>query len=293
MRVVLAGAAGGIGGRVARRLVAADHDVVGLDRDDDGLAALPDAVETATVDLAAPAAVADALDDVAADAVVSCVGWYELGAVEDCSPAAFERHLDANLAAVHHVVAPLLPDLRRREGRVVAVGSVVGATPLPFHGAYAAAKAGLAGYVTALRREVAAHGVDVALVEPGPTPTGFNERAAAALDREGDPGADDSDAGPTADAGNSDAGPAADADDRPYDDAYRALSGYAPQSVSPEAVTETVVTATTTARPRARYRLGARARWLPRLGAVLPTRLFDRIVRSGLPDGLLGRLIDR
>lgn len=282
MRVVLAGAAGGIGGRVARRLVAADHDVVGLDRDDDGLAALPDPVETATVDLAASAAVADALDDVAADAVVSCVGWYELGAVEDCSPAAFERHLDANLAAVHNVVAPLLPDLRRREGRVVAVGSVVGATPLPFHGAYAATKAGLAGYVAALRREVAAHGVDVALVEPGPTPTGFNERAAAALGRETDSGADDSDSGPTADA-----------DDRPYDGAYRALSGYAPRSVSPETVAETVVTATTVARPRARYRLGARARWLPRLGVVLPTRLFDRIVRSGLPDGLLGRLIDR
>lgn len=272
MRVVLAGAAGGIGARVARRLVAADHDVVGLDRDGDGLDALPDAVETTVVDLSAPAAVADALDGVAADAVVSCVGWYELGAVEDCTPAAFRRHLDANLAAVHHVVGPLLPALRRREGRVVAVGSMVGATPLPFHGAYAAAKAGLAGYVDALRREVAAHGVDVALVEPGPTPTGFNERAAAALDRDDGPSDD-----PVS----------------PYDGAYRALSGYAPRSVSPEAVAETVLTATTAARPRPRYRLGARARWLPRLGAVLPTRLFDRIVRSGLPDGLLGRLIDR
>lgn len=270
MHVVLSGAAGGIGRRVASALADADHRVTGLDHDEEGLSSLPDPVDTRVVDLTDSDGVAAELDGVAAGAVVTCAGWYAIGALEDCPPERFRRHLDANLASVHSVVHPLLPTLRANDGRVVVVGSTVGSVPLPFHGGYSAAKAGVAAYADSLRRETAAHGVEVSLVEPGPTRTGLNERAAASL-AEGD--------------GSSVEGSA-------YADAYDAFDRYSPESVSPEAVAETVVHAVTTNRPNARYRVGARARWLPRLGAVLPTALFDRLVRAGMPDGWLGRLID-
>ena len=270
MHVVISGVAGGIGRRVASALVDSGHRVTGLDRDEEGMASLPEPVDARVVDLTEPSAVATELDGIAADVVVTCAGWYAIGALEDCSPDRFRRHLDANLASVHAVVQPLLATLRDRDGRVVIVGSTVGSVPLPFHGGYSAAKAGVAAYADVLRRETAVYGVDVSLIEPGPTRTGLNERAAATLSE-----ADAADVGESA-----------------YAEAYEAFDHYSPASVAPEAVAETVVHAATTSRPNARYRVGRRARWLPRLGAVTPTGLFDRLVRAGMPDGWLGRLID-
>ncbi|EMA65577.1 SDR family NAD(P)-dependent oxidoreductase [Halorubrum kocurii] len=271
MRVLVTGAAGGIGGGVARTLAAAGHDVMGIDRDAAGLAALSESVSTHTLDLRDGDAVEALLADREFDCVVSCVGGYEIASVEDTTVDSFRRQLDTNLTAVHTVVGAALPTIRARGGRIVVVGSMVGSTALPYHGAYSAAKAGLRGYVDALRREVEPRGATVAFVEPGPVPTGFNERAAAGVTER-----------------NADADP-----DGPYADAYRAFEGYAPAATDLETVVERVVVAATTDRPRAVYRVSRRARWLPRVAAVLPDRLFDRLIRAGLPGGVLGRLIDR
>jgi NAD(P)-dependent dehydrogenase (short-subunit alcohol dehydrogenase family) len=262
MRVVVAGAAGGIGSRVARRLLERGHSVVGLDRRQEGL---PERVEAHTLDLTDEQAVQAAVAGREVDGVVTAAGWYEIRALEDCPPGDFRRHLEANLVSAHTVVHAALPALRRRDGRVVIVGSTVGSVSLPYHGAYSAAKAGLHGYADALRRELGPRGVGVSLVEPGPARTGLNERAARSTDDGGGP----------------------------YEAAYRQFRGYSPQSVEPDRVADSIVTALTADSPRARYRVGRRARWLPRLAGILPTGLFDRVVRAGLPGGLLGRLVDR
>jgi len=260
MHVVVTGAAGGIGRRIVDQLTDRNASVLALDR---RRMELPTA-ETRVVDLTETAAVDEILAGRPVDAVVTAAGWYAIGAIEDCSPAEFREHLEANLVTAHTTVRAALPSIRRRAGRIVVVGSVVGGVPLPYHGAYSAAKAGLDGYATALRRELRDHGVSVSLVEPGPTRTGLNERAAA--DRP---------------------------DDGPYTAAYEQFRGYAPESVSPERVADAVVTALTADRPRARYRVGRRARWLPRVTALLPAPVADRLVAAGLPGGVLGRLVDR
>jgi NAD(P)-dependent dehydrogenase (short-subunit alcohol dehydrogenase family) len=265
MHVLLAGGAGGIGRRLARQL-APDHEVTALDRDESALSELPAAVTTHRVDLTDEQAVRQLLDGVEADVFVSAVGWYELAAIEDCPPDALRAHLEANLLAVHTPIHVVLPTLRRRQGRIVVVGSMVGSVPLPYHGAYSAAKAGRAGYLDSLRREVGPRGVSVSLIEPGPVRTGFNERAAEALAR---------------------------IDDSAYAEQYHAFESYSPTATDPETVVETVLAAVHADSPRARYRVSARARWLPRLATFLPTPLFDRLIRSGLPGGLLHRLIER
>lgn len=266
MEIVLAGGAGGIGQRLCSQLLESGHEIRCLDRDSTGLDALPEPVETHTVDLADETQVESALADANPDAFISVVGWYAIGALEDCSPEVFRDHLESNLVAVHVPVQALLSRLRRRSGRIVLVGSMVGSVSLPFHGAYSAAKAGLAGYANSLRRELAPQDVSVTLVEPGPVRTGFNERAASHI---------------------------SETDNSAYTSQYRDFEGYSPSATTPETVVETVLRVLESERPKARYRLSHRARWLPRLQAVLPAWLFDRLVRAGLPGGLLGRLIDR
>jgi 3-oxoacyl-[acyl-carrier protein] reductase len=57
--------------------------------------------------------------------------------------------------------------MRRRYGRILNIGSVVGSTGNPGQGNYAAAKAGLIGMTKALAAEVASRGITVNCIAPG------------------------------------------------------------------------------------------------------------------------------
>jgi 3-oxoacyl-[acyl-carrier protein] reductase len=76
--------------------------------------------------------------------------------------------LDVDLTAPFRLArAALKGMLRRRAGRIIAIGSVVGATGNPGQANYAAAKAGLVGMTKALAQEVGSRGITVNLVAPG------------------------------------------------------------------------------------------------------------------------------
>jgi 3-oxoacyl-[acyl-carrier protein] reductase len=57
--------------------------------------------------------------------------------------------------------------MRRRSGRIVNIGSVVGSTGNPGQGNYAASKAGLIGMTKALAAEVASRNITVNCISPG------------------------------------------------------------------------------------------------------------------------------
>jgi len=57
--------------------------------------------------------------------------------------------------------------MRRRSGRIINIGSIVGSTGNPGQGNYAAAKAGLIGMTKALAAEVASRNITVNCVAPG------------------------------------------------------------------------------------------------------------------------------
>jgi 3-oxoacyl-[acyl-carrier protein] reductase len=65
--------------------------------------------------------------------------------------------------------------VRRRFGRIVNVGSVVGSTGAPGQVNYAAAKAGLVGLTRSVARELASRGVTCNLVAPGPISTAMTD----------------------------------------------------------------------------------------------------------------------
>lgn len=76
--------------------------------------------------------------------------------------------LDTNLTSVYRLSKACLRGMMKaRWGRIVNVGSVVGATGNPGQANYAAAKAGMVGFAKSLAREVGSRGITVNTVAPG------------------------------------------------------------------------------------------------------------------------------
>ncbi len=87
--------------------------------------------------------------------------------------------LDVDLAAPFRLArAALRGMLRRRAGRIIGIGSVVGTTGNPGQANYAAAKAGLVGMSKALAQEVGSRGITVNVVAPGFVETAMTDALA-------------------------------------------------------------------------------------------------------------------
>ena len=107
------------------------------------------------------------------DLFVNNVGGGTLRPFLEIDEAEWERMLRFNLTSAflccRAVLARMVP---RRRGSLVMVGSIAGRSTSPFQGAhYTASKAGLLGLARHLAREMAAHGIRVNAVAPGPTAT--------------------------------------------------------------------------------------------------------------------------
>lgn len=76
--------------------------------------------------------------------------------------------IDTNLTSVFRLSkAVLRAMMKKRNGRIVTIGSVVGTMGNSGQANYAAAKAGLIGFSKSLGREVASRGITVNVVSPG------------------------------------------------------------------------------------------------------------------------------
>lgn len=85
------------------------------------------------------------------------------------------------LEAMMKLTKALLPGmLRRGSGRILNVASVYAFAPVPQQSVYAACKAFLASFSTALREEIRGTGVTVTVLCPGATRTEFRTRAGIA-----------------------------------------------------------------------------------------------------------------
>lgn len=76
--------------------------------------------------------------------------------------------IDTNLGSVFRLSKACLRGMMKaKRGRIISIGSVVGATGNPGQANYAAAKAGLIGFTKSLAREVGSRGITVNAVAPG------------------------------------------------------------------------------------------------------------------------------
>jgi NAD(P)-dependent dehydrogenase (short-subunit alcohol dehydrogenase family) len=87
----------------------------------------------------------------------------------------FEVNVFGTFAIAQRVAAAMR---RKRAGRILIVSSIAGVRAGVGSGPYAMTKHALQAMGTSLRAELAPFGVDVALINPGPYATGFNDRMA-------------------------------------------------------------------------------------------------------------------
>jgi NAD(P)-dependent dehydrogenase (short-subunit alcohol dehydrogenase family) len=162
-RVLITGAAGGIGSAAAAELRGRGAEVVGLDLEPgDGILAC-DVCDQASVD----AAVAEAVRRLGGlDVLINNAGIgtpQSAGAAPDDGALAV---IDVNLLGPWRVTAAALPALRAARGRVVNVASGLAHLALPFGTAYCMSKRGLTAYSDALRLEYGDE-ITVTTVYPG------------------------------------------------------------------------------------------------------------------------------
>jgi NAD(P)-dependent dehydrogenase (short-subunit alcohol dehydrogenase family) len=165
---VVTGASSGIGAAIAAALEQDGYRVAGLDLND---------TAPYSVDVADPAAVEATMRRVATelgpvDAVVSAAGHYEETPIADITHGQLHRMLRVHLGGLRNVTRAALPSMmERRRGSVVAITSELAVGGGDGEAHYAAAKGAIIGLVRSLAAEVAAHGVRVNAVAPGPTDT--------------------------------------------------------------------------------------------------------------------------
>ncbi len=175
---LVTGASGGIGAEIARALHKQGAIVAlsGTRREVlEGLAAElgGERVHVLPADLALPEEAARLIADAESamgkvDILVNNAGLTKDGLAMRMSDADWDKVFNVDLAAPFRLIrAALKHMLRRRAGRIINIGSIVGTTGNPGQANYASAKAGLIGLTKSLAQEVASRNITVNLVAPG------------------------------------------------------------------------------------------------------------------------------
>ena len=189
--VLVTGAAGALGGVVARRLLDAGARVALFDRQADrppaGIAELASAPERAALfacDLADLAAVEKGVGEAVSrfgglDAVLNIAGtWRPGGDVESTPEESWRTMWEANFVSTLNVCRVALPILKRRgRGAIVNVGSKASLAGGAGASAYSVAKTAVLRLTESIAEEGKAHGVRANLVLPGTIDTVANRKA--------------------------------------------------------------------------------------------------------------------
>jgi NAD(P)-dependent dehydrogenase (short-subunit alcohol dehydrogenase family) len=188
-RMLITGAASGIGRATA--LLAADKGakLFVTDRDEEGLGRLANELRSKDALLEARAFDVtdfDAVRGFAADVerahdgvdiLMNNAGIAIWGKVGEMPHDDWRRVIEVNLMGPIHFIECFVPGMiaRRQGGHVVNVSSAAGLFGLPWHGAYSASKFGLRGLSEVLRFDLERYRIRVSLVCPGAVKTGLVE----------------------------------------------------------------------------------------------------------------------
>ncbi len=173
---LVTGASRGIGRAIAEQLAALGAKVIGTATSEKGAQAISDylgSCQGLVLDVADPASIEQCLETIKnqfgdIDILVNNAGITRDNLLMRMKDDEWFDIMQTNLTSVFRLSKAVLRTMmKKRFGRIITIGSVVGSMGNAGQTNYAAAKAGLLGFTKSLAKEVASRGITVNAVAPG------------------------------------------------------------------------------------------------------------------------------
>lgn len=183
--VLVTGAGSGIGREVCVQAARKGYAIVAISKDkthaddlaaeiaNDGGTCIPVALDVTAAD--APARIVAVAQSRFGriDVLFNNAGFATAGRLLEQTEEEIDGQWQVHLAAPLRITRAALPLLLESGGQVLFVGSGLARVPVPYYGAYCAAKAAVRAAAVQLRRELRGTGVAVTYVDPGSVRTNF------------------------------------------------------------------------------------------------------------------------
>ncbi len=269
--ILITGCSTGIGYTTAVELRKQGYRVIASARQQADVSRLDaQGFETVLLDLADSASIHQAVEyvlnltDGKLDALFNNGAFGQPGAVEDLSRDVLRYQFETNLFGTHELTNLVIPVMRRQGGgRIIYNSSVLGFVAMKYRGAYNASKFALEGLADTLRLELYGTGIHIVLIEPGPILSDFRKNAFKLYKKN------------------------IDAEHSVHRKTYLAMEerlqkdGPAvPFTLPAEAVSNKVLQALRSDRPKARYYVTVPTYLFGGLKRILSDRMLDRILGS-------------
>lgn len=267
--ILITGASSGIGYDTATRLAKQGHKVYGAARRIDKMQPLKElGVTPIKMDVTDDASMIAGVNAVLEaegriDVLVNNAGYGYFGAIENVSMEEARKQLEVNVFGLARLTQLVIPHMRQQgSGRIVNLASIAGKLALYFGGWYHVSKFAVEGFSDALRMELKPFGIDVVIIEPGSIRTDWGVIAADHL-------AESSKGTVYEQAALNEA------------NAMNFLYTRAGKLISPPSVIAKAICKGVNRRhPKARYRTGRGSHSLVFLHWLLPSKWWDRLMRS-------------
>jgi len=186
--IVITGSSSGFGQKSVKDFADKGYQVFATMRDPEGknaivkteLEAYSDSIQVVDMDVTNDESVKNAITSILdkagkIDVLLNNAGVMYLGITEAFSIDQAREQMETNYYGAMRTILAVLPAMREaKSGLIINTSSMVGQISAPYFSTYAATKHALEGYLQGLRYEVAPFGIDVAIVQPGPFPTGLS-----------------------------------------------------------------------------------------------------------------------